>query len=159
MKLIELNKGYSALVDDADYEWASKFVWKTQIRYRKDGTIRVIYVQRNENRCTIYLHRAVLGVTDTRIQVDHRNHDGLDNQRTNLRSTSGTKNQGNRRKQQGTSSQYKGVFKVSEHSWRAYIRHRRLGCFPSELLAAQAYDKAASKYFGEFALLNFPQVS
>jgi hypothetical protein len=31
---------------------------------------------------------------------------------------------------------------------------RHLGCFTDELSAASTYDRAAKKYFGEFALTN-----
>jgi hypothetical protein len=67
MKTIELNKGYIVLVDDADYQWASQFVWRAIVRRRKDGSIRTVYVARTEDalKCrqhspTIRLHANTL---------------------------------------------------------------------------------------------------
>jgi len=60
------------------------------------------------------------------------------------------------------SSKYKGVsfHKLSE-KWGSYIRcdgrQKWLGVFDSETEAAFAYDDAAQKLFGEYALLNFPK--
>jgi len=60
-------------------------------------------------------------------------------------------------------SKYKGVsWRKDRSRWIAEItvndRTRRVGSFEVEKWAALAYDKAARKYFGEFAYLNFPEV-
>jgi hypothetical protein len=73
-------------------------------------------------------------------------------------------NLANQRKQSGTSSRYKGVsWRADRNKWTAYICPDRkkinLGVFNSEEDAARAYDSMAPKYFGEFARLNFPEVS
>lgn len=100
--------------------------------------------------------------------VDHVNHNGLDNRRTNLRSGAQWQNRGNARKPKinrlggVTSSGYKGVSRQSgRNRWRATIRSNsasmNLGSFVDEIEAARAYDRAALEVFGTFACLNFPE--
>lgn len=60
---------------------------------------------------------------------------------------------------QGRSSQYKGVSWDKEHQrWRSRItidnKTTSLGRYSNEIEAAETYDKAALKLFGEFALTN-----
>lgn len=107
------------------------------------------------SRCTLFL----LGGPET----DHRDHDGLNNQRSNLRPGRGV-NQRNARPQLGGTSQYKGVCWYTplrgQGRWKAQIRatgmSRHLGYFLSEVDAAHAYDTAARAAFGEYAVVNFP---
>ena len=104
------------------------------------------------------MHRVILGLEQGTL-CDHRNHDGLDNRRQNLRPCNDSQNAGNKRKHLGASSQLKGVdWHKSSRKWRAQIRingrSKHLGCFTSETAAAAAYDRAALIHFGEFALTN-----
>jgi|ERR1700722_8522202 len=97
------------------------------------------------------LHRLILGVTHPKIDVDHEGHNGLNCQRSNLRSCLRGENDGNRRKSRGASN--RGL-------WRAHITiHKTLkfvGRFRDEREAAVASDAAARAAFGEFANCNFP---
>ena len=100
--------------------------------------------------------------------IDHIDGNGLNNRRSNLRVANHSQNLANRGKQRGSySSQYKGVcFAKSRNKWQANIssgflwgrehKTKFLGRFKCEVEAAEAYDMAALKYFGEFAKLNFP---
>lgn len=102
------------------------------------------------------MHRHIFGLTDPRILVDHRDHDGLNNQRHNLRVCNHSQNAANSRKtRQPTKSQYKGV---SGGDWVAEItvegQTLSLGTFKSEIEAAEAYNLAAHKHFGDFSCLN-----
>jgi hypothetical protein len=118
-----------------------------------------------------YLHNVVwermMGVAlPSGFLVDHINGDKLDNRRLNLRMATRADNEANKRKRrtQGsgtTSSQYKGVNKLKDgrkKCWRATItyegRQINLKCYYSEREAAEAYNKAALEYYGEFALIN-----
>lgn len=100
------------------------------------------------------MHNLIMG----QLGVDHRDHNGLNNKRSNLRVATNGQNQANRR----TSAQYRGIFKDRSGKWVARIRQpvgkrEYLGYFSDPEEAARAYDRAAVRIHGEFALLNFPQ--
>jgi len=161
MKEIPLTQGKVALVDDEDFDRVSQFKWFA-VKWKKG---KGYYAARNSpmisgKRKHLFLHRFVLGVSE---KVDHRNRDGLDCQKHNLRLATDSQNNANRGKFEGCSSKYKGVHWCSHsNSWRVGTRfqgkHVRIGgCFKSEEAAARAYDAHAKKSFGEFARLNFPE--
>ena len=96
--------------------------------------------------------------------VDHRNRNGLDNRRVNLRPAAQWQNNANTKLRSNSTSGFKGVsFKKARGYWIAQIRlhgkTRHLGCFATPEEAAVAYDVAALELFGEFAAINFPKES
>lgn len=110
------------------------------------------------------LHRHLLGVTAPYIEIDHRDGDGLNNRRQNLRIASDKQNAQNSRRRRNGTSQFRGVsLDRARGMWTASIRRsdgkgrESLGRFVSEVAAAIAYDAAASERYGEFARLNFPE--
>lgn len=159
MKEIALTRGRVALVDDEDAVAIGAHKWSAA--ERKAGVwyaVRTVTVAPYRGR-VIYMHRAILGVTERTVLVDHANGDGLDNRRANLRECSRSQNSMNGRGRRGT-SRYKGVHWSHAHGkWGCAIkagdRHIWLGLFSDEEEAARVYDAAAKAHFGRFARLNF----
>lgn len=154
MKMILLTQGMIAQVDDEDYEELSRYTW---CLHRNGRNCYAKRAKPGENRTIIYMHCQIMGTKG----IDHIDVNGLNNQKNNLRSATQTQNGGNSRKQNNTSSNFKGVsWSKVKRKYRAYIRVRRqymhLGWFAVDAEAALAYDIAAQTYFGEFARLNFP---
>lgn len=162
MKQIPLTQGQIALVDDADYDWLKQHKWYAQ-KQRIGNFYACRWAPRVKGkRYAIYMHREILGLElGDRRHSDHINHHTGDNRRCNLRICTCSQNHMNQKRQQNTSSKFKGVYwnKISR-KWQAYInidkKPRYLGSFLREEDAARAYDEAAKKHFGEFAYLNFP---
>jgi|NGEPerStandDraft_6_1074524.scaffolds.fasta_scaffold03617_6 hypothetical protein len=145
-----------AVVDDEDYERVmAAGPWFG--RERKHTTYVIHHVGKGEDRITEALH-TFLGYGMT----DHKDHDGLNNRRSNLREVTHTQNMWNRLKSKGhSSSAYKGVYwNRPRRLWIASIKVdgkvTHLGGFVDEVAAALAYDKAARELFGEYAGVNFP---
>jgi hypothetical protein len=126
--------------------------------YQKKGG----YVRGWVKKKNVLLHRLIMGVVDSphSVLVDHRDHNGLNNTRTNLRITNHTGNYRNSLPR-GGKSRFKGVVKDPEATkkiWRAKIgingKSKYLGHYLTEVEAAKAYNEAATEFFGEFACLN-----
>ena len=161
MKEIELTQGQVALVDDGDYEWLSQWKWYADKRLNGDFDAVRQLPREKRKRHKILMHRQILGLEygDKR-ESDHRNHNSLDNCRSNIRVCTTWQNQHNRKPQQRATSEFKGVHWHKLHKkWGVNIRLtgkvKYLGSFELEELAALAYDMVAIREHGEFAYLNF----
>ena len=159
MKQIPLTQGQFALVDDTDYDWLNQWKWCVT------GIEEAFYAIRNSPKIEgkshqIFMHRVILGLEyKDGQQGDHTNHNTLDNRRANLRICTQQQNQMNQKLQKNKTSRFKGVCWDKQHKkWKAGIKVKKelknLGRFNTEEDAATAYNKAAKKYFGEFAFLN-----
>ena len=162
MKLIKLTQGQYTLVDDADYDWLNQWKWHA-VNFRGHFYVarrsRVGEFLYKKDRI-VYMAREILGLkSGEKRQVDHINHDTLNNGRDNLRICTHLQNLQNQSSSQNSTSRFKGVFR-SKGRWGTRIavnsKHIYLGLFSEEKYAAYAYDLAAIKYFKEFAFLNFP---
>ena len=155
--LIPLTRGRLAIVDSEDFEQLSKHKWYAQ--KCKNSFYALRNTKGSPTRTKEYMHRKIINAQEGQ-EIDHRNGNGLDNRRCNLRDCTRSQNNQNRHKTKGT-SQYKGVsWYKNGNKWRTEImlnlKRYHLGYFNSEIEAAKSYDKKAKELFGEFALLNFP---
>ena len=152
MKQIQLTKGKSALVDDADFDWLMERKWNLS-----GNGYAVTWVPGKKTQ--VLMHREIVKPPNG-VEIDHINGNKIDNRRENLRLSTRQGNGCNRQKfSVTTSSVYKGVsWAKTKNRWLAGIKYngkqRHLGLFVNEWDAALAYNSAAIELFGDFARLN-----
>jgi hypothetical protein len=162
MKEIKLTQGLVALVDDEDFDYLNQWKWYAY----KNGN--VYYTKRNLtiNGITtqITMHSDIIKILDG-MMVDHIDHNGLNNQKHNLRLCTHAQNQHNRLRNKVNKTGFKGVYYYTNKRngnvlIKAFIKingnKNHIGYFNTTIDAARAYDKKAIELFGEFACTNFP---
>lgn len=150
-----VTQGKFAIVDAEDYGWPSQYKWFA-VKSRE-----TFYAQRFGDGTIVGMHREIMRAPKGMV-CDHKNHNGLDNRKSNLRLCTNAQNLYNKMPKKGCASRYKGVSLGNDSkTWRARIgfkgRRINLGYFADEIKAAMAYDDKAAELFGEFAYLNFPE--
>lgn len=152
MKIIKLTQGYSAKVDDKDFDLVSQYHW-----YYNNG-----YAKTYHKGKRFSMHRLIMNFPKGK--MDHRNRDRLDNQRANIRICTTQQNNRNISMRKDNTSGYKGVFldKSTGH-WRPVVyvdgKPKTSGQFLKKHHAALAYDMWATFFHGEYASTNFTVVS
>jgi len=163
--LIYLSQGQHAIIDTDDYKYVSTYSWCAIYHRNTFYAVSELPWCEGQRGDGLRMHRLVLGITDPMIIVDHKDGNGLNNCRSNLRLTNAKGNAQNRRpKKTNLYSPYKGITFLKDgrcHPWSAYIggpnNRTRLGSYATAEEAALAYDRAAIARYGEFARLNFPE--
>lgn len=157
--VVPVGPDHFALVDDEDYDRVmAAGPWHLRCRSRNHyAQCHVLLL--DGRRTTQQMHRLI---TEWAEGVDHRNNDGLDNRKSNLRPSNQSQNTANGRLCVTSSTGYKGVTKPrAKRSFVAQIRvhgkQTHLGSFVTAEEAARCYDAAALEAFGEFARINFPK--
>ena len=119
-RLIPLTRGQNAIVDAEDFDFLSQWNWCLH----KTSSMQVPYAARkSESGNIIHMHKILVPNSP---EVDHRNGNGLDNRRKNLRPCTTPQNRHNRGKNRNNTSGYKGVCwcKV-RRKWKASIMSNR----------------------------------
>jgi hypothetical protein len=156
---IFLSDGKCAIVDQQDFYRTNKLDWIVKEDF--DSIYAVRFFREPGKRSKLNsMHRFICNPPGG-LFIDHINCNGLDNRRKNLRLATHSQNSCNRPKRKNTTSRFVGVhFSKKSKRWVAQIKYQGgkkwLGYFDNEIDAAQAFDRAAIKYHGEFARLNFP---
>ncbi len=151
MARIELANGKGfAVVDSIDAPLASRYLWCLQ-----KGRRGVSYAASREHgtRKKLYLHHLIHGQPAPGVLVDHRDRDGLNCRRENLRSATYAQNSVNSVFGNG---RYKGVSLVGKRRWHTTVANIHIGTFASPEEAARAYDRELVRLYGDFARTNFP---
>lgn len=157
MKKIELTQGYFTKVDAEDFDRLNKYSWHVVIRPYTN------YAVANIKGKVVQMHRLIVKCPLNKI-VDHKNRNGLDNRKENLRICTRSQNRMNCIKNRGNKTGYKGVHKshMKSKPYRSQIRYHgkiyHLGCFRTAKAAARAYDVKSFELFGEFARGNYGTV-
>lgn len=153
--------GLFALVDDADLPVVSRYKW-FPVKVKHVGKFYAVANIRKPDGCwtQVSMHRLLAGKDG--FDVDHRDRDGLDNRRENLRTATRAQNVRNAGAHSDNRTGFRGVCHDRHRGkFMARLYHagrtRFLGYFESAEDAASAYDAEAKKVFGEFAFANFPE--
>jgi len=162
-KFIKLNSvkypGLECIVDDEDYDELIKYNWHPKI-YLKDN---VCYAAMWNHGHPITIHIFIMKYHEHNINnqdIDHKDHNGLNNQKENLRICTKSQNHYNTNKHRGNkTSEYKGVsFDKHRNKWFVQLKFDNkniyIGRFDKEKDAGLAYNKKAIEVYGDYAHLN-----
>ncbi len=144
---IALQDGTVALIDEDDFDRVNQYTWTV----RSSDCL----ISSTINGKSVQLSRFIMEVTDSKLQVDHKNHDRRDNRKQNLRICTPAQNLYNTRPYNKLG--IKGVYERAG-KYRVYItingKKTYLGKTDTKRNAASIYNSAASLFYGEFAYLN-----
>ena len=154
MQYIQLRPWGMTIIDDEDYDQVSQYNWRIMGEGYAQTQMKI-----NGKWKNIKLHRFITNAPQG-LTVDHINHDRLDNRRSNLRIC--TIQQNNLNRLTTIKNKYKGVYKNNNHptfvvNISVNTNNTHIGTYKDEQEGAQAYDRAALYYYGEYATLNFPE--
>jgi hypothetical protein len=153
---VPLTQGYEAVIDADDmplvdgFNWTALIAPKTVYAYRKDCS--------GPKQRAIYMHRVLMGEPEG-MHIDHRDGDGLNNRKFNLRDATPSQNQQNSRLPSSNTSGFKGVsWHPRGGKWRAQIgvngENLHLGLFPTPESAHAAYCSASADLHGKFGRIE-----
>lgn len=158
MKRIKLTQGKVAIIDNEDYHLIAGYKWAA-MKCRGGGNYYARTWSHDKPRKVLLMHRLIFGAQAGQ-QCDHKDRNGLNNRRQNLRIATPSQNGANRKVPNKTG--WQGVYRSNRNLKRRFTarvkvngKMKHLGYFATAKDAARARDKAAFEAFGEFARLNF----
>lgn len=98
MKVIELTRGFVYVVSNEDYRKVKKYNWHVHMSRGSKRKHGQPYARASIKGKKIYMHRFIMGAENPQMQVDHKNHQTLDNRRENLEVVTHQENQKRKRK-------------------------------------------------------------
>ena len=147
MKEIILKNGLIALVDDEDYDLVSVRRW---VHHKVD---HLSYAQASFDGKNLLMHRVVMRAKTGQV-IDHRDGNGLNNQKSNLRFCTQRQNSANKRIK--PANEYRGIsWHKKNKGWEVRVGKKYQGMRKDKIVAAQLYDRKAKEIYGEYAVLNF----
>ena len=158
MKTIQLNKDYSAYVDDEDYDKVKNFDWKVRSQTKKGK--KYLYVYRNLERelntkqRSVLLHHYICGRPSEGQTLFFKDGNGLNCQKMNICFVSYSIKSYRFRKNKPSPDSFRGVRKYYISRIKYKNKLITLGYFNDERDAAIAYNMKAIELFGENASLN-----
>ena len=160
MKEIKLTHGLVVMVDDEDYLFLNRWTWHYDNNGNTNYAAMLIYDANVGKQVKIYMHRLIMGMPGT-MYIDHIDHNGLNNQKSNLRICTHRQNLLNStRRHKNPKSKYRGVTITDDGCIIAYMtnngKRTHLGTFKSEEDAAKVRDLAVINSDRKFYVLNFP---
>lgn len=142
-------------VDDSDFDVLSKFRWYLSVHKKNMYALTKIKYKHHS------MHRMLMGLTDPKILCDHKDGNGLNNQRSNIRQATYGQNSQNKGACHRNLSGYKGVCLNRENKYKKYTaviiaNGKRIfgGGFTTPEDAARRWNEMARQYHGEFAYQN-----
>ena len=150
MKEIKLTQGKVALVDDEDDPVLSRLRWYSRNR----GNNWYVISHPCYKGYPIQMHSLLINCP-LGSHTDHKDCNGLNNQKSNLRIVSNQQNQWNGRRHKNCKSKYKGVhWHSARRKWQIDCGGRYFGLYTDEEEAARLYNEIARDMYGEYARLN-----
>lgn len=137
-------------IDIDDFDKVKKYSWYEN----EDG-----YLISRINNNLVRMHRLIMDVKDKKLDIDHINHNTLDNRKNNLRIVTRSQNSMNKKLANNSTSGITGVcFDKRKEKWRAYIKingkQNELGYYNDFQDAVNARKNAEEECFGEYSYDN-----
>lgn len=151
MRKLELTKNSFAIVDDEDYDGLNQWKWHC---LNGKYAARSVWDSKTKSKKMVLMHTEIMKPKLGKL-IDHKNQDGLDNRKENLRLADKATNGMNRGLPSNNVSGYKGVYWYKGgRKWMVKVDAIYLGIFSDIKEAARAYNKKAKELYGEFAFMN-----
>jgi AP2 domain len=141
-----------AFVDDVDWLWLAGYQWNLTGKPGKSQ-----YAATKVKGLTSYMHKMIAERMGLLGEIDHEDHNTLNNQRSNFRPADRSHNIANSSIRKSKTG-FKGVYQtpVGRFAVEATVNYLKyyIGTFDTAIEGAKAYNDFAIKHWGKYAHLN-----